>query len=562
MKKLLIITPHLSTGGCPQVVLKKIELLKDEYIIKCIEWQCLAWIYVVQRNKIINLLGDNFHSLGDNKEYELFNIIEDFQPDFVSMEEFPEFFMPDHITKRLYSEERKYSVFETTHNSTFSPYDKRFFPDKFLFVCAFNALKYTIYDVPFEVIEYPVDWQEKPQYQAQKELGLEPDWKHVVNIGLFTPGKNQSYAFDMARKLSKYKIKFHFVGNQAVNFENYWGPLMRNKPDNCVVWGERSDVPTFLKASDMFLFTSIYELNPISIKEALEYKMPMMLHNLDVYCGKYDKHENITMLTGDLKTDMNNLLSILNPDKNETIKEKNLNIKLVHILLDPEHRQDIPEESWKSTVEKQKKSRDCWEDIKHKFTSYVPRYNIVNRTELPEENCAEPEIIDRSKELKNEPPVLSYGHYGCFVSNKNAIIEEFTEDVDLLVLIGGDVVTDLSPDDFHEKVMEAYELGIKHNAGLINLDEPSYLSGGDWESMSEDFGDWVKVPHFMVGDVILIFKSERENIKYKLNNTGWHSFDIWMAWNYHNRVTQFTSKKSLVYQLDGYSVLDYNEKKW
>ena len=31
MKTLLIITPHMSTGGCPQVVAKKVELLKDYY---------------------------------------------------------------------------------------------------------------------------------------------------------------------------------------------------------------------------------------------------------------------------------------------------------------------------------------------------------------------------------------------------------------------------------------------------------------------------------------------------------------------------------------------------
>jgi hypothetical protein len=65
----------------------------------------------------------------------------------------------------------------------------------------------------------------------------------------------------------------------------------------------------------------------------------------------------------------------------------------------------------------------------------------------------------------------------------------------------------------------------------------------------------------MVGDVILIFKSERENIINKLKTTKWHSFDLWMAWNYHNKTIQFTSKESLVYQLDGYSVLDYGQKK-
>jgi hypothetical protein len=36
--KSLLITPHLSTGGAPQVTLNKIKLLKDTYIIKCVEY--------------------------------------------------------------------------------------------------------------------------------------------------------------------------------------------------------------------------------------------------------------------------------------------------------------------------------------------------------------------------------------------------------------------------------------------------------------------------------------------------------------------------------------------
>ena len=56
MKTLLIITPHMSTGGCPQIVVKKVELFKDFYNIVVIEWDCLAWNYVVQRNKVIDLI--------------------------------------------------------------------------------------------------------------------------------------------------------------------------------------------------------------------------------------------------------------------------------------------------------------------------------------------------------------------------------------------------------------------------------------------------------------------------------------------------------------------------
>ena len=57
--------------------------------------------------------------------------------------------------------------------------------------------------------------------------------------------------------------------------------------------------------------------------------------------------------------------------------------------------------------------------------------------------------------------------------------------MDLLVLIGGDVVTDLSPDDFHEKVMEAYELGIKHNELIGKIDFMKVdIEGGEVEVLN------------------------------------------------------------------------------
>ena len=117
-KKILVISPHLSTGGAPQVTLNKIQLINDEYEIKCVEYAFVAWSYVVQRNQIQNLLGNNFHSLGEDK-HELLNIVNDFNPDVISMEEFPEFFMDDSITKELYREDRNYTILETTHDSSF-----------------------------------------------------------------------------------------------------------------------------------------------------------------------------------------------------------------------------------------------------------------------------------------------------------------------------------------------------------------------------------------------------------------------------------------------------------
>ena len=553
----MIITPHMSTGGCPQVVAKKVELLKNFYNVVVVEYEMLAWSYVVQRNRVIEMIGDKFISLSENKEYDLFNTIDDYKPDYIFMEEFPETFMENHITKRLYSKDRTYKIFETTHSSHSRVEWKKYMPDKFIFVSPFSVDTFKDIGVPIDLIEYPIDIKTPNKKWAQEQLMLDPEWKHVLNIGLFTSGKNQGYLFEVARLLKDYKIMFHFVGNRAVNFESYWSPIMQNKPDNCVVWDERNDVDTFIQACDVHFFSSIMELNPLSIKESLEYSIPTMIFDLSTYMGKYNGVENIHFLTGDLKKDSENLLSIMGI---EPIEKKELNIKLVHILLDPNEPKDIPLESWKSTVNKQLQSRNCWSNIKHKFTNYVPRFNVLNREELPADNCLDPDIINPSKELIHEPPVLSYGHYGCYKSNKDAIIEEFDDDMDLMILIGGDVVTDLSPDEFYDKVMEAYELGIAHNADMINLNEPVYLSGGEWWNDSISMGNWVKVPHFMVGDVILIFRSFSDRLINDLKTRGWHSFDLWMAWTYSNKAVQFTANKNLAYQVEGYSVLDYQEK--
>ncbi len=261
MKTLMIITPHMSTGGCPQIVAKKVELLKDYYNVIVVEWECLAWTFVVQRNRVINMIGDKFISLSENKEYDLFNLIEDYTPDYLMIEELSETFIPSHICKRLYSSDRTYKIFETTHSSHSRPEQKKFLPDKFIFVSPYNAIAFKDLGVPFDIIEYPIDKKIPNKEWAQQQLMLDPDWKHIVNIGLFTAGKNQGYAFEIARLLKDHKIMFHFVGNQAGNFEHYWGPIMETKPDNCIVWGEREDVDTFLQASDIHLFTSNMELN-------------------------------------------------------------------------------------------------------------------------------------------------------------------------------------------------------------------------------------------------------------------------------------------------------------
>jgi len=557
MKTLMIITPHMSTGGLPQVVVKRVELLRDFYEIVVVEYTQLSWHYLVQRNQVIDMIGKNFITLSENKEYDLFNAISDYSPDYIFMEEIPETFMEMHIIKRLYNSDRTYKIFECTHSSYSQKEWKKYFPDKFIFVSPYSCLTFADLGIPMELIEYPIDFRKPDKSIAIEKLGLEDDYIHVLNIGLFTSGKNQGYAFEIARFFKKQKIKFHFVGNQAINFIDYWKPIMETKPDNCVVWGERDDIDLFLQACDIHLFTSKLELNPLSIKESLEYQIPTFFYNLSTYNGKYDDLPNVHYLTGNLIKDCENLSTLLNLDLPYFHKPK---IKVVHLLLDPNVPQDIPQKQWNSTIEKQNLSIHCWESMSHKFDDYIQRYTIVNRTELPVENCKDPSIVNTSKEFKNEPPVLSYGHYGAYRAHTQGIKENFDEDVDILIIAEGDSYTDLSADDFYEKVIDAYKICKINDGRLVSFAGPCYMSGGEWWKQQKDFGEFLEVPHFLMGTTYMITKAERKNMLHNIEYTGWHSPDFWLAWNYHMKSKIFVSKEKITYQKEGYSVLDYLDK--
>ena len=135
MQKLLFIAPHLSTGGLPQYLTKKIELIKDEFEVYVIEWvDCTGGRLVVTKNKLLELVDkDKFFTLGEDKD-ELFNIIKKVQPDIIHLEEIPEYFMDDGVARKLYSVDRDYFLVETSHDSSMDTNNKLFFPDKFMFV--------------------------------------------------------------------------------------------------------------------------------------------------------------------------------------------------------------------------------------------------------------------------------------------------------------------------------------------------------------------------------------------------------------------------------------------
>lgn len=313
MQKLLYVTPHLSTGGLPQYLLKKIEYFKDKFDIYVIEYQDLSWEYVVQKNKIKQLLGENkLITLYEDKQLILEHV-KNIKPNIIHFEEIPESFIDSAILSKIFNKpNRPYYILSTTHSSHTDPTQLASLPDKFILVSEWSKQKFEqAVNVPCDIWEYPIENFSPNKEKYQKELNFDPSYKHIINIGLFTPGKNQGEVFKVAEQLLDKKVMFHFIGNQAVNFKNYWGPLVENKPPNCKIWGERNDTEKFLQAADLFYFSSILELNPLVVKESLSYKLPIIMRKLSTYRNQYDNMGLVSFIDNDLNKTKNLILKEL-----------------------------------------------------------------------------------------------------------------------------------------------------------------------------------------------------------------------------------------------------------
>ena len=296
--KIVYLAPHLSTGGCPQFILKRIQSLlthTEGIEVYVIEHSFHGDAYVVQRNAIRDLLGDRFYA-GDNK----IEIINRINPDIIHIDEMSERLDQD-LMKALYKNDRKWYIIETCHDVSFDPSTKVFHPDLFMFCSPYHEDTFADLESLYETIEYPVDFKViggKEKIKAKMQLGMDLNKKHILNVGLWTKGKNQGEMLEIAKKYPE--MMFHSVGNQAGNFADYWQPLMKDVPSNVKIWGERADVDLFMTAADVFMFNSTWECNPLVLREAMSHTLPIVARNLPQYGDMFTKY--LDPIDTDLRT--------------------------------------------------------------------------------------------------------------------------------------------------------------------------------------------------------------------------------------------------------------------
>lgn len=346
MKKVLHITPHLSTGGLPQFLLSLLRSTDNLVENYCVEYACHSLDFVVQRNQVIELMTSRFHSLPDDK-FHLLNLIKEIKPDVIHFQEFPEYFMDSNLTKEIYDVNREYVLIETSHDSSFSHKNKVWFPDRLALISQWQINEFTPLGIPITLLEADIVYRERPnRSEGLRKLGLDPQKIHILNVGLWTSRKNQKEVLEYAKYfhdvLKNDRVQFHCVGNMADNFYDYWSPLLKTITPNVKVWGERKDVENFYQCMDIFLFTSRgyandKETSPLVLKEAIGWRMPIFMYNLPVYLNYYDKFDGIKYMTYDTKTNaemlnknVNDMYSVIPKEFEVAFEEPNNQIHIRH----------------------------------------------------------------------------------------------------------------------------------------------------------------------------------------------------------------------------------------
>ena len=345
-KRILFLAPHLSTGGMPSFLLKRIESLlafyKEDVELFVVEYSNHSDHYVVQKNRIKELIpSTNFWTLGEDKN-ELIKIIEENYFDIIHLDEMIESFdsynkLSNDLMNFIYKNDRTWRVVETCHNVIFQPdSEKHYHPEAYAFCSPFHK-ESTFVNMPSygEVIEFPYNPTITISKETNKEkLGLDPNKTHIINVGLWTLGKNQGEGVEVARLVEGIfpELEFHFIGNQAPNFQDYWEPIMKDLPSNVTVWGEKDNINEFMLAADVLMFNSTWECNPLVLREGISYGLKILARNLPQYMDMFTPY--IKELSGDIFDIKNQLLDLIKEEINyeypkytwKEFAEKNYNL--------------------------------------------------------------------------------------------------------------------------------------------------------------------------------------------------------------------------------------------
>lgn len=215
-----------------------------------------------------------------------------------------------------------------------------------------------------------------------------------------------------------------------------------------------------------------------------------------------------------------------------------MKIKLVHILTEVDTPREIA-------------SINSLSPLSYNGINYIQQINVRYRGEDWKTNSA----ITQSQFTNHGP-----GHYGAFQSFKKAMIENFSEDLDALVLCECDCVLSVDSNEFASTLKEGIEFCKNYSIDYLSLGS-RYVNGILQSPVIEEINQYKKfyvTNKVILAHCIVLPARSREYVLESIEKFSWDSPDIWfneIFWR-GNKNKFGIVKERLAYQHEGISLID------
>lgn len=206
-------------------------------------------------------------------------------------------------------------------------------------------------------------------------------------------------------------------------------------------------------------------------------------------------------------------------------------IKLVHILTEPDTEREIKSIESLSIL-------DVFDGIE-----YIQQINNRYQGDVP--YCTDGKTYGK-------------GHYGAYMSFKKAIKNNFTEDIDVLMLCECDSVLNISPINFYSLLQESISFCKKNNIcqfsfGGNNWWVDNILNSGN--IIDEEHDKFLIVDQIIKIHCIILTKEHRDFILSNIDITPWRPADEWLNLMFKTK-KQAVTRKEIAYQYEGISIIE------
>ncbi|NBV27894.1 hypothetical protein EBS02_02585 [bacterium] len=213
-------------------------------------------------------------------------------------------------------------------------------------------------------------------------------------------------------------------------------------------------------------------------------------------------------------------------------------IRLVHILTELEHQREKASINSLSPVSKV--GIEYLQQVNQRYTG--EDWKLVK-------------ALSQTEHTQHGP-----GHYGAFQSFKKAILENFTSDLDALILCECDCVLEVTPEVFLNNVKRGLEFCQIHNLNHFSLGG-RFVQGYLQSPISDtdpNFEDFYITNKIILAHCIVLTPVGREFYLDVLQGDSWDSPDLWFSeinWRHGNNRFGISYERS-AYQHEGFSLID------